>query len=116
MLASKIELQKLARQRLHESGFAYKKRESRSKYFGKTSTIEKPKREKLGEEMRQQRLSHVEEELKEVKLQLGYASRQRERCANVNNFTKAIEMSKEMEELCKKKRKYQEEVTLLQKK
>ena len=61
--------------------------------------------------MRQQRLSHVEKELKEVELQLGYASRQRERCANVNNFTKAIEMSKEMEELCKKKRKYQEEVT-----
>ncbi|CAB4019220.1 Hypothetical predicted protein [Paramuricea clavata] len=109
LLASKIELQKLERQRLHESGFAYKRRESRSKYFGKMSTVEKPKREKLGEEMRQQQLSHVQEELKEVYLQLSYASRQRERCANVNNFTKAIEMSKEMEELRQKKSKYQEE-------
>ena len=66
--------------------------------------------------MREQRLIQVQEELKEIELQLGYVSRHRERCANVNNFPKAIEMSKEMEELRQKKRKYLEEVALLQKK
>jgi hypothetical protein len=117
LIASKKELQKRARKRLHESGFAYKKKESRSKDFGRKSTVEKrPTREKLVEEMRVERLSNVEEELKEVDLQLSYASRQRERCANVKEFKKAIEMSKEMEELRQKKRKYQAEKTLLLKK
>ena len=42
-------------------------------------------------------------------------TRQHERCANVNNFSKALDISKEMEELCNKKRKYQEELAIFQK-
>ena len=42
LLTSKNELQKLARRRLHESGFAYKKKQSRSKDFG-TKTLRQRK-------------------------------------------------------------------------
>ena len=44
-----------------------------------------------------------------------YATQQHETCANVNNFSKALDISKEMEELRNKKRKYQEELAILQK-
>ena len=49
-------------------------------------------------------------------MQLDYASKQREKCANVNQFSKALDVSKEMDDLRLKKRRYQEELSILQKK
>ena len=51
-----------------------------------------------------------------VDLQLSYALKQKEKCANVNNYSKALDVSKEMDELRRKKSKYQEELILLQRK
>ena len=115
-LCFKNELQRLARRRVHESGFAYKKKGSRSKEFGNNSNdTSRPKRDKISQETRQKRVSQIQEDMKEVNMQLDYATKQRERCANVNNFGQALDVSKEMDEL-RKKRKYQEELALLQKK
>ena len=54
--------------------------------------------------------------MREVDIQLSFALKQRAKCANVSNFSKALDVSKEMDDLRKKKRKYQEELTLLQRK
>lgn len=117
LIMNKNELQKLARKKVHESGFNYKKKGSRSKDFGNVSTAEEvPKREKMSQEIRNNRISQLVEDLKEVEVQMRYATLQREKCANVNNFSKALDISKEMGELCNKKRKYQEELAILQKK
>ena len=61
----------------------------------------------MSQEIRNNRISQLVEDLKEVDVQMRYATRQHERCANVNNFSKALDISKEMEELRNKKRKYQ---------
>ena len=107
-------MQRQARLKLNEDGFNYvKKKGSRSKAVVPSSG--KPVREHVSQGIRQKRVSQLEEDLKEVDLQLSYAIKQRERCANVNNFSKSLDISKEMGELRKKKRKYQE-LTLLQRK
>lgn len=111
------ELLVIARKRVHESGFNYKKKTSRSRDFGSSSSEEvRPKREKISQEVREKRIDELNEDLQEVNMQIGFASKHRERCANVKEFTKAIEISKEMEELRRKKRKYEDELALLQKK
>lgn len=115
LLCNKVELQALARQKLHNEGFNYKKKSSRSKAFGNTVS-EQPDRKNLSQDFRQKRVAQIHEDLKEVDLQLSYAMKQREKCANVSNFSKALDVSKEMDELRSKKRKYQEELTILQKK
>lgn len=70
----------------------------------------------MSQEIRNNRISQLVEDLKEVDVQMRYATRQREKCGNLNNFSKALDISKEMEELRNKKRKYQEELAILQKK
>ncbi|XP_068742226.1 uncharacterized protein [Montipora capricornis] len=115
LLCSKLELQKQARTKVHEDGFAYKKKNSRSKEFGSASGSE-PKQERTSQDFRQKRIEQLQEDLREVDIQVSYAVKQRERCANVKEFSKALDVSKELDELRKKKRKYQEELTLLQRK
>ena len=115
MLCSKLELQKQARTKVHEDGFAYKKKSSRSKEFGSASGRQ-PKQERTSQDFRQKRIEQLQEDLREVDIQVSYAAKQRERCANVKEFSKALDVSKELDELRKKKRKYQEELTLLQRK
>ena len=115
LLCDKTDLQKQARLKLHNDGFSYKKKVSRSKLFGNASSVAS-KREYIGPDVREKRVEQLQEDLKEVDLQLNYAVKQRERCANVNNFSKALDVSKEIEDLRKKKRKYEEELKLLQKK
>ena len=119
LLCSKNVLQKQARLRLHNSGFVYKKKGTRSKQLGNVSNVGnacKPTREKISQEMRQKRVAQLHEDMREVDIQLSFALKQRAKCANVSNFSKALDVSKEMDDLRKKKRKYQEELTLLQRK
>ena len=108
LLCDKTELQKQARLKLHEEGFNYKKKSSRSKAFGPSRDA--PVREHISQELRYKRVSQLQEVLKEVDLQLSFALKQREKCANVNNYSKALDVSKEMDDLRSKKRKYQEVV------
>ena len=104
MLCSKLELQKQARTKVHEDGFAYKKKSSRSKEFGSASGRQ-PKQERTSQDFRQKRIEQLQEDLREVDIQVSYAAKQRERCANVKEFSKALDVSKELDELRKKKKK-----------
>lgn len=94
-------MQKQARTKVHEDGFAYKKKSSRSKEFGSASGSQ-PKQERTSQDFRQKRIEQLQEDLREVDIQVSYAAKQRERCANVKEFSKALDVSKELDELRKK--------------
>ena len=66
-------LMEWARQVLHESGFQYVKKKSRSKQFGSESS-DKPakKRTKISTELRRQRISQIKEELTTISTQLSF--------------------------------------------
>lgn len=70
LLCFKNELQKKARRRVHESGYAYEKKESRSKEFGCNVTYRRPKREKINQAKREKRISQIQKDMKEVDLEL----------------------------------------------
>ena len=50
-------------------------------------------------------MGQLKEDLREVDIQLTYAAKQCEKCANAKEFSKALDVSKELDELRKKKRK-----------
>ena len=74
------------------------------------------KRGYIKPDVRKKRVEQLQQDLVEVDLRIKYAVTQRERCANMNNYSKVLDMSKDMEDLRKKKRKYEEEITLPEKK
>ena len=114
LLCDKLELQRQTRLKLDKEGFNYKGKSSRSKEFGPSHDT--PLREHVSQDIRNRRVSQLQGDLKEVDWQLSYALKQREKCTYVNNYSKALDVSKEMDELRTKKTKYQEELTLLQRK
>ena len=70
MLSDKGELLVMARKMVHESGFQYKKKRSRSKSFGSAIDV-MVKRPKVNKEMRTERITQINEELKTLNTQLG---------------------------------------------
>ena len=117
LLKNKLELQNLARQRLHDEGFQYKKGKSRSSAVSSPqSAVSGTTRKNVTRELREKRLGQLREDLKEVDLQLNFSIQQRNKCSNVHNYSKAVEVSQQIDELRQKKRKYQSEVELLQRK
>ena len=102
LLCDKTELQRQARLKLHTEGFGYKK-VSRSKEFGNSSPVPS-KREYVKPDVRQKRVEQLQEDVVEVHMQLNYAAKQCERCANIitSNFSKALDMSKQMEDARRK--------------
>ena len=116
LLKDKKELQRIARQNINKSGFKYKKGKSRSAMLTSyVSTSGKPKKN-VTRDLREKRLEQLREDLKEVDLQLSFSLQQRDKCSNVHNFSKAVEVSQQIDELRKKKRKYQYELDLLHRK
>ena len=63
--------------------------------------------------LREKRLEQLREDLKEVDLKLSFSLQQRDKCSNVHNFSKAVEVSRQVDDLRKKKRKYQSKLDLL---
>jgi hypothetical protein len=114
LLKNKKELLRIARQNINNSGFQYKKGKSRSTMFATpdSSTCGSTKKN-VTRNLREKRLEQLQEDLKEVDLQISFSLQQRDKCSNVHNFSKAVEVSQEVDDIRKKKRKYQSELDLL---
>ena len=114
LLKNKKELLDKAKQNINNSGFQYKKGKSRSTMFATpdSSTCGSTKKN-VTRNLREKRLEQLREDLKEVDLQLSFSVQQRDKCSNVHNFSKAVEVSQQVDDLRKKKRKYQSELDLL---
>ena len=109
----------LAREQVHNEGYQYKKKKSRSKTFGssasqstESSVAKKPR---LSQELRSTRIREVEEDFTELDTRLRYLERAREKFATVKQYEHAAEKSKEIMSLRAEKRKFQAEMAQLQK-
>jgi len=99
-----LELQKQARLKVHEEGFSYERKAQDLKNL--VCPLEaSPKKSVLSQDFRQKRMEQLKEDLREVDIQLTYAAKQCEKCANAKEFSKALDVSKELNQLRKKKRK-----------
>jgi hypothetical protein len=114
LLKNKKELLRIARQNINNSGFQYKKGKSRSTMFATpdSSTCGSTKKN-VTRNLREKRLEQLRKVLKEFDLQISFSLQQRGKCSNVHNFSKAVEVSQQVDDLRKKKRKYQSELDLL---
>ena len=112
MVNDKQKLCDLARQMLHNSGYNYKKKTSRSKQFGESAGAQK--REYLSDSLKVKRLQEIQEDLTDTDTQMGLLTRQREKHINVKQFGQAATLTEQISQLRAKKRKLQEEFTMLQ--
>lgn len=87
MLLDKAELLVMARKMVHESGFQYKKKRSRSKSFGSAIDVT-VKRPKVNKEMCTARIIQINEELKTLNTQLGF----KEKCVEIGAQQKKIQV------------------------
>ena len=62
----------------------------------------RPEQERTSQDFRQKRIEQLQEDLRDVDIQVSYTAKQHERCANVKEFSKALDVSKELDELRKK--------------
>lgn len=80
----------LAREQVHNEGYQYKKKKSRSKAFGSSASqsTESPvaKKPRLSQELRSTRIREVEEDLTELDTRLRYLEKAREKFATVTGI------------------------------
>lgn len=103
MVNDKQKLCDLARQMLHNSGYNYKKKTSRSKQFGESAGAQK--REYLSDSLKVKRLQEIQEDLTDTDTQMGLLTRQREKHINVKQFGQAATLTEQISQLRAKKKK-----------
>ena len=111
LLNNKNKLTSLARKLAHENGYTYKKRKTRSKQFGDGG---ESKREYLSEALKVKRLQEIQEDLTDTDTQMALLTRQREKHVNVKQFGQAANITDQISQLRGKKRKLEQELTLIQ--
>lgn len=111
LLADRKELFQKARNMVHEKGYNYKKKKSRSSLYEEKT---KEKKQVVTNEIRSKRIAELSEDISEVEIEMRLQMQQREKLKNINELTKAISCTEKLSELRGKKRKMQEELTVLQ--
>lgn len=104
MVSDKQKLCDLARQMLHNSGYNYKKKTSRSKQFGESAGAQK--REYLIDSLKVKRLQEVQEDLTDTDTQMGLLTRQHEKHINVKQFGQAATLTEQISLLRAKQENY----------
>lgn len=109
----KGELQAMAKINLDKEGYGYKRKKSRSQAF---AVEEPPQPAKLSPSLRTRRIREIEEDLREVNLEITLIERSRTKARNVNNDDRARHLTQEIDPLRKRKRKLEDELVVLQRK
>ncbi len=112
LLNSRKRLHDMARDKVHNDGYPYKKKVSRTRQ----TPVNKPKRQCLTKTLRAERISQLKEDINEINLQIQYTEVQRDKMAKLNNFDKAIACSERLADLRKEKRAKRTELETLNKK
>ena len=113
LLRNKNKLTELARKAIHESGYQYKNKASRSKQFGQG---DEQKRQYVSDVIKTQRLQEINQDLDDTNTQISLLTGQQEKHVNVKQFGLAANVTEQMSQLRGKKRKLEQELTLLQQK
>ena len=104
--------------KVHESGYTYKKKESRSKVFGSSSSSAEPqpKRIKTTSMERQQRLKDLRQELKDLNGRVSYKRKRVIDAENSKNYKLCDALTEEIGELNKEIRGLECEKKIIEKK
>ena len=123
LLTDRKLLLEMARKRVCESGYQYKKGKSRSRVLNPEGTSDTeglsdsiPKRRKLSQDARLTRITEIQDKAKDLNDQIGYKQKRREAANNVRNYKECDKLTEEMSELKSQKRKLETELALLTKK
>lgn len=119
LLRDKVQLQKLAVQKINHDGYQYAKKKSRSKQVTPPTTddsSDKVKAKRLSGEIRSARIKELIEDLKECDLHISLIEKQRIKYSNSQQYTQAITLTDQLSNWRQKKRKMQKELTELQQK
>ena len=116
MISRALLIQK-SREKLHDSGYSYKKGKSRSKAF-ETSSSEggAPKRPKIYEEMRTSRINELEDQIKDLTDTLSYKEKRREKASNVHNYKECDELTQQISQVKSERRLLEKELEQLKRK
>lgn len=117
LLQKKGELFERAKKRVHEIGYSYAKRSSRSKVFGnrssESSTVS-TKRKYISTTAREERIDELSESVKSVSETIQLLLKQKEQYANVDKFQQAADVNACIMEKMSEKRKLEKELRALQ--
>ena len=116
LLSDRKDLFARSRKLVHEKGYVYKKKKSRT-YDEKANedrddTVSKKAR--LSGDLRSKKIKELNEDLSEIDIEVRLVNQQREKYKNVNDLTRAIASTERLGDLRVKKRKLQDELTVLQ--
>lgn len=118
LINRKGELKSLAETSVNDNGYLYKKKKSRSSKLA-TSTCTSSSSSsapKLTGELRSKRISQLEEDIKEVKVEETLLEKSRAKARSLNQDDKARHFTQELGPVRTKKRKLEDELCALQKK
>ena len=116
LLRNRGRLLVLAQERVHESGYAYRKGKSRSKSFGNGVEETRVKRVKTSTDERTARMKAIKEELHDLKDRLSFKRKRIEAAESSKNYKLCDQLSEEMGELNKTKRLLEMEKNVLERK
>lgn len=112
LLARRGKLLEAAQEAVYNSGYCFKKGHSRSKRFSSDAT-ETVKRPKLNRDIREKRIQHIEEELKDLRQRISFKEKRVYAAENMKNYKVCDEITGEITEIKAKCRELEEELKLL---
>ena len=105
-----------ARKKVNDSGYIYKKGKSRSKILNSEDENPPPKRRKISKEYRLQRISELQDKIKDLENRIGYKIKRREAASNNRLYNDCDELTEQISDLkCQKHQLNIELVALNQK-
>lgn len=109
-------LMDLARAKVDEEGYPYKKKRSRSKAFGAVKEQGKRKHVKLSAEFRKKRIEDLSEDINGINSTMALLEKERYKQHNMKTYAQAANVEEQIASKRKEKRALEEELTKLQEK
>ena len=116
LVNNKGRLMDLARAKVDEEGYPYKKKRSRSKAFGAVKDQGKRKHIKLSAEFRKKRIEDLSEDINSINSTMALLEKERYKQHNMNKYAQAANVEEQIASKRKEKRALEEELTKLQEK
>ncbi len=114
LLLSRQKLLELARTKVKDDGYNFKKGKSRSKQAQSDSPA--PKRSKTSETLRAKHITELEEDIKDLDERLKFKEKRRDQATMTRNYKVCDQLTEEMTALKKQRREYVEELRLWKRK
>lgn len=105
-----------ARKKVNDSGYLYKKGKSRSKLLNTDDEALTPKRRKINQEYRLQRIAELQDKIKDLDERIEFKRKRRDAASNMRSYKECDELTEQMSNLKNEKRQLDTELSALTKK